>query len=63
MNWRHYYALILKKLKPRSRNTANQFVEKPKPELNSLLSNPIFVNLDEISSTKPVTWEILNKNH
>ena len=52
MNWRHYDALILKKLKPRSRNAADRFVEEPKPELSSLLSNPILVNLDEISSTK-----------
>ena len=52
MNWRHYDALIIKKLKPRSRKAASQLTEESKPELNSLLINPILVNLDEISTKK-----------
>ena len=52
MNWRHYDALIIKKLKSRSRKAANQLTKESKPELNSLLINPILVNLDEISTTK-----------
>ena len=52
MNWRHYDALIIKKLKSRSRKAAKQLTKESKPELNSLLINPILVNLDEISTKK-----------
>ena len=55
MNWKYYDSIILKKLKPKSKKTQSPSMEGPKPQLeglDSLLSNPVLVNLDDLFVTQ-----------
>jgi len=59
MNWKHYDTVILGKLKPRSKKSTKSqtSLKMPKPQLeglDSLLSNPILINLDNVSVTSQV---------
>ena len=59
MNWKHYDTVILGKLKPRSKKSTRSqtSLKMPKPQLeglDSLLSNPILINLDNVSVTSQV---------